>query len=163
MIETHPAFIYGSIIVGLIILIAQAFPKILGPLGKSISEWATTQRERRVASGDADISDLMRQVDYLTKAREEDKARHDRQMTDLQGEFADHRRLWAERETRWRKEWNYHRRWDYNVQEALLGHDPPFDLAPPFMTPDPITDPEGMDLNPKRGDPHGHGPFGPSR
>ncbi|MDO5662861.1 MAG: hypothetical protein Q4G40_09210 [Brachybacterium sp.] len=43
----------------------------------------------------------------------------------------------AARERRWEHEVHVHRIWDHAAQKALIGHDPPFDLAPPLMTPDP--------------------------
>src|SRR5690625_6825046 len=80
--------------------------------------------------------DVQRQVEYLTEQRKRDRAEHEREkeadaeeMEKLRREFADYRRMWAERESRWRGEWQVHRQWDYRAQEALLGREPPFDIA----------------------------------
>ena len=88
--------------------------------------------------------DVQRQVEYLTEQRKRDREEHEREkeadeaeMEKLRREFAEYRRTWAEREARWREEWHHHRQWDYKAQEALVGRHPPFDISPPFMTPDP--------------------------
>lgn len=149
MVETHPVMIYATLVVGVLLLIAQAAPKILGPLGKAAVEWSRSRRENRIAREQADLVDVQRQVEYLTEQRKLDRAEHAREKADdaaeldaLRAEFADYRRMWAEREARWRDEWQAHRRWDYEAQEALMGRKPPFDPSPPFMTPDPPTPPE---------------------
>lgn len=147
MVE-HPILVYVSIVIAILLVIAQAVPKILGPLGTGMSEWARVRREKRIEARQADMIDVQRQVEYLTEQRQRDREEHERdreadaaEMEKLRQEFADYRRMWAEREARWNEEWHYHRQWDYKAQEALMGRTPPFDISPPFMTPDPDPDP----------------------
>ena len=105
-------------IVAIAILLAGSFPKILGPIEGYLRERAARGREARIASDDADIQDLRRQVLYLSERLRQ---------TD-------------ERERRWQREWEQHRAWDYAAMQALLdGRDPPFPIPPPLMTPDPIS------------------------
>lgn len=142
--ETHPAMIYATLVVGVLLVISQAIPKILGPIGTALQSWAQRRRENRIEARSADMIDVQRQVEYLTEQRKIDRAEHARekaeaehQQDELKIEIAEHRRIWAQREARWRAEWHTHRQWDYLAQEALLGRNPPFDISPPFMTPDP--------------------------
>ncbi|WP_152353338.1 hypothetical protein [Brachybacterium subflavum] len=132
-----PVVVYVTIAVGVLLVIAQAVPKILGPLGTGVQAWSRSRREKRIADEAADMADVQRQVTYLTEQREKDQARHDEEMAKQRAEFADYRRKQAAREERWRREWQHHRQWDYRAQEALIGREPPFDISPPFMTPDP--------------------------
>lgn len=143
----HPIMVYVSLAVAVLLVIAQAVPKILGPIGTGMSEWSRTRREKRIEAREADMIDVQRQVEYLTEQRKRDREEHERERAadaaeteKLRAEFADHRRTWAEREARWREEWHRHRQWDYRAQEALIGRNPPFDISPPFMTPDPGPD-----------------------
>ena len=140
----HPILVYVSLAVAVLLVIAQAVPKVLGPIGTGLAEWSRVRREKRIEARSADMIDVQRQVEYLTEQRRRDREEHDRERAadaaeteKLRAEFAEHRRTWAEREARWREEWHRHRQWDYRAQEALLGREPPFDIAPPFMTPDP--------------------------
>ena len=140
----HPILVYVSLAVAVLLVIAQAVPNVQGPIGTGLAEWSRARRERRIEAREADMIDVQRQVEYLTEQRRRDREEHDREraaeradMEALKAEFADYRRMWAEREARWREEWHRHRQWDYRAQEALLGREPPFDIAPPFMTPDP--------------------------
>lgn len=114
-----PIAVWLVIIIMFLIMIASAVPKILGPIGTGIAQWGQRRRAERAERDDADIADLRRQN------------------THLQTELTRERSLWGRRVDRWRTEWHVHRQWDYRAQEALLGTEPPFDLAPPFMTPDP--------------------------
>lgn len=140
----HPLMVYVSLAVAVLLVIAQAVPKILGPIGTGMTEWSRQRREKRIETRKADMIDVQRQVEYLTEQRRRDRAEHaqekaadEAEMEKLRREFAEHRRMWAEREARWREEWHHHRQWDYRAQEALIGRNPPFDISPPFMTPDP--------------------------
>lgn len=114
-----PIAVWLVIAVMFLIMIASAVPKILGPIGTGIAEWGQRRRAERAARDDADVADLRRQNDHL------------------QTELTRERSLWARRLSRWRAEKHVHDRWDYRVQQALIGHEPPFDLAPEYMTPDP--------------------------
>jgi len=140
----HPLMVYVSLAVAVLLVIAQAVPKILGPIGTGMTEWSRQRREKRIETRKADMIDVQRQVEYLTEQRKRDRAEHEQEkaadaaeMEKLRREFADYRRMWSEREARWREEWHHHRQWDYKAQEALIGRNPPFDISPPFMTPDP--------------------------
>ena len=142
--ETHPVMIYATLVIGVLLVVSQAVPKILGPIGTALQTWAQNRREARIESRTADMVDVQRQVEYLTEQRKVDRAEHALEKAEdaaeiesIKADFAEHRRMWAVREARWRDEWHVHRRWDYEAQEALLGRKPPFDPSPPFMTPDP--------------------------
>lgn len=138
-IEAHPAYIYAALILGIVLLVANAAPKILGPIGKAASEWSQRRREARIAQGQAEMSEVQKQVAFLTEQREKDRAEHDEEQRNLRKELGNHRRAWAAREDRWRKEWNEHIAWDYDMIHLAhqLGADPPPMPAPHFMTPDP--------------------------
>lgn len=123
---SSPIMVYAAIIFGVLIAAATAVPKILGPIGTGIAKWAEQRRQERIAQDDADIRDLKRQNENLELSNQ----KKDR-------EFSEYRRRVARREARWRIEKNIHDRWDYQAQQALVGHEPPFDLAPEYMTPDP--------------------------
>ena len=140
----HPILIYLSLIVSALLLLSQAVPKVLGPLGKGLTDWARSRRERRIESHQADLIDIQRQVEWLTEQRKADREEYRKEKEEdaaelekVKEEFAEYRRRWTEREARWRGEWHRHRQWDYKAQEALVGRKPPFDISPPFMTPDP--------------------------
>ena len=140
----HPILVYVSLIAAVLVGIAQAVPQVLGPLGKGLMEWSRVRREKRIEARRADMIDVQRQLEYLTEQRRKDREEHEREraadaeeLEKLRQEFSDYRRMWAEREARWGEEWHHHRQWDYKAQEALMGRTPPFDISPPFMTPDP--------------------------
>lgn len=138
-IEAHPLYIYAALAVGVLLLTANAAPKILGPLGRAASEWSQRRREERIAQGAAEMSEVQKQVAFLTEQREKDKKEHEEERRELRRDQAEYRRMWAEREDRWRREWNEHIAWDYDMIHLAhsLGADPPPMPAPPFMTPDP--------------------------
>lgn len=138
-IEAHPLYIYAALAVGVLLLAANAAPKILGPIGTAASEWSQRRREERIAQGSAEMSEVQRQVAFLTEQCEKDREEHEKERSDLRKEQAEYRRRWAEREERWKNEWNEHIAWDYDmIHLALsLGADPPPMPAPRFMTPDP--------------------------
>lgn len=150
----EPLLVYVSLGIGVILLIVQAVPKVLGPIGTAMQDWTRTRREARIESRQADLVDIQRQVEYLTEARKTDREQHEREresdardLESVKSDFAEHRSRWAEREERWREEWRVHRRWDYEMEEALRGSDPPMRPSPPFMTPDPVGS-----LDTRRGD-----------
>lgn len=123
---TDPLVVWVGIGLVILVMVAEKFPKILGPLGDGIAEWQRDRRAARAAKDDADL------------------AEKDRVIANLRGELAcakrSHaatRREWHEHERRWREEKRVHDAWDYAAQKALIGHEPPFDMAPDYMTPDP--------------------------
>lgn len=125
-LTSSPVVVWIVIVLMLLGMIASAFPRTLGPIGAGIAEWNDRRRKERAARIGADIADLTRENTHLEGELEAERAK-----------FAEYRRMWDAREARWRSEWHTHRHWDFKAQEALLGREPPFDLAPPFMTPDP--------------------------
>lgn len=61
----HPWMLYAGLVFGILILAATAVPKILGPLGTGLSEWAKNQRAAASDEDDADIAERDRQIAYL--------------------------------------------------------------------------------------------------
>src|SRR5699024_12653947 len=107
-----PLLVYVSLGIGVILLIVQAVPKVLGPIGTAMQDWTRTRREAWIESRQADLVDIQRQVEYLTEARKTDREQHERErksdardLESVKSDFAEHRTRWAEREERWRQEW----------------------------------------------------------
>src|SRR5699024_12588652 len=73
-----PLLVYVSLGIGVILLIVQAVPKVLGPIGTAMQDWTRTRREARIESRQADLVDIQRQVEYLTEARKADRGQHER-------------------------------------------------------------------------------------
>lgn len=121
-----PVIVWLVIIVMLLVMISSATPRVLGPISGAIHDWTERRRAAQAAREDADIADLRRQSEYLARRVSEQ----------------------AERESRWTREAVVHRQWDRAVQELLIGHEPPVDLAPPFMTPDPPPDTTARERTP---------------
>lgn len=138
-VESHPLMVYAAVAVALLVLVASAVPKILGPIGKGLADWSRSRREARIASEDADMADVQRQIAYLTEQRVEDQKRHTRERKEDREAFEAQLRAWAAREERWRGEWHQHISWDHELIHLALQHGvtPPPRPAPPFMTPDP--------------------------
>lgn len=62
---SDPNLLWIGVIVGAIVMIAQAWPKVLGPIGESIRKWA---KERRAAESEAtaeEIADRDQTIAYL--------------------------------------------------------------------------------------------------
>ena len=123
---SSPLAVYAAIVLGVIIAAATAVPKIHGPNGTVTTTWAEARREERIAPEGADVRDLKRQTMHL-----EDR------LSEKDREHSDYRRRVAARKNQWRTEKSIHDRWDYQMQQALIGHDPPIDLTPEYMTPNP--------------------------
>lgn len=161
-IDQHPWIIYTSLVIGVLLLIVNAVPKVLGPIGTALTDWSRTRRENRIAQGQAEMSEVQMQVAFLTEQRERDRAEHAVELAEqkteqevTKEEMARYRRLWAEREQRWRTEWQNHLGWDYAMINLALKHglEPP-PPAPPFMTPDPYATPSPNSMfsaNPEEG------------
>lgn len=109
-VTTSPVLIWGAIVVGLLVMIVQAVPKVFGPLGKVVEERQAARRRRE-------------------REQEDQK---DRMIRDLR------HRVWRQyrRERRWEAEAQQHREWDREVMEMLTGREPPVQPGPAFMTPD---------------------------
>lgn len=133
-VSTSPLLVWVAIAVAVLLTVATAVPKAIDPIMKAVDSWTARKRAVSVARDDADIEDLRRQIHNLEDAQKRTRA-----------EFAAYRLAWDERERRWSAEWRHHREWDYRAQEALIGHIPPFDASPPFMSPDPVATPGGTD------------------
>lgn len=69
--NTDPNLLWLAVIVGAAIMVAQAFPKVLGPIGQAILEWARSKRTAESEADDADIADLQRQNSYLAGVADE--------------------------------------------------------------------------------------------
>ena len=138
-LTSSPIVVWIVIVIMLLGMIASAVPKVLGPIGTGIAEWSARRRAERAARIGADIADLTRENAHLEHELEAERSK-----------FASFRRMCAKREARWRHEWHAHRHWDFAAQEALIGRQPPFDLAPPFMTPDPPEEDPSLPKNSPR-------------
>lgn len=126
---SSPVLVWIAMGVMAVGMIANAFPKILGPVGTGIQEWAARRRAERAARDDADIADQARQIVYLESVAARERAEH-----------ATTRATWHAREMRWVQEWAAHRVWDRDMYELAirLGAEPTPPPAPPFLSPDPI-------------------------
>lgn len=109
-VASSPVLIWAAIIVGLVVMIVQAMPKVFGPLGKVVEDRQEARRRRE-------------------REQEEHK---DRMIRDLR------HRVWRQyrRERRWEAEAQEHREWDRDVLGMLTGREPPVRPGPAFMTPD---------------------------
>ena len=69
-LEGNPVLLWVGVIIGAAIIIAQAFPKILGPVGESIRAWASSRR----ASESEEEESLRERHRKEIEAREREKA-----------------------------------------------------------------------------------------
>lgn len=60
-----PVTTWVTIVVGAVVIIAMALPKVLGPLTNGLSTWAESQRRRSSESEDARINEMGKDIDYL--------------------------------------------------------------------------------------------------
>lgn len=63
--SSHPWMLYAVLASGILIVLAGAIPKILGPISSAMDEWSKRQRAIAVEEDDADIADLRREKEYL--------------------------------------------------------------------------------------------------
>lgn len=128
-----PIVVWAIIILGLMGMVSTAVPKLFGPLSKTLADMAERYRRNAAEREDVAIQDLRGQVEFLRKT-----------LSEVRQELNEFSRRWHRRERRWRIEKRIHDAWDYKAQQALLGHEPPFDVAPEYMTPDPADEPQGV-------------------
>lgn len=106
-----PAFLYVALILSILVAVAGAVPKILGPLGQTYDEW---QSKRRAAASDA-----------------EDEAVRDREqrIAYWQGVADAHLREIQERDVLI----SYHRAWDNEAAERAAERGVVLEPAPPLL------------------------------
>lgn len=61
----HPWMLYAALVVGILVIIAGAVPKILGPLGEAFDERTKRARAAAAEADDADIAEMDRKIAYL--------------------------------------------------------------------------------------------------
>ena len=111
----HPVIVYVALAIAVATMVANAFPKILGPLGKALMDWSRRRREARIAEEDFRIQDLREENDYLK----------------------DLRARYVRREYRWAREANRARVWMRKALALLTDHGIEIEPYPDLMTPDP--------------------------
>ena len=111
----HPIIVYLALIIAVLTMIVNAFPKVLGPLGKTLTDWSKRRREARIAEEDFRIKDLREENDYLKE----------------------HRAKYVAREHRWSQEANRARIWMRKALGLLTDHGIKIEPYPDLMTPDP--------------------------
>ena len=67
----HPWMLYAALVVGILVIIAGAVPKILGPLGEAFDERTKRARAAAVEADDADIAEADRKIAYLAGVADE--------------------------------------------------------------------------------------------
>lgn len=112
-----PIVVYIALGIAVATMIVNAFPKLLGPLGKTLSEWSQRRRAVRIAEEDFQIKDLREENEYLQDQRAKSVAR----------------------EHRWAREANVARVWMRKAWGFLTDHDIEIEPYPDLMTPDPPT------------------------
>lgn len=114
-IAQSPVIVYLALGIAAATMVVNAFPKILGPLGKSLTDWSRRRRELRIAEEDFRIKDLREENDYLKE----------------------HRAKYVAREHRWAVEANRARVWMRKALALLTDHGIEIEPYPDLMTPDP--------------------------
>ena len=114
-IAQSPVIVYLALGIAAATMVVNAFPKILGPLGKSLTDWSRRRRELRIAEEDFRIKDLREENDYLKC----------------------HRAKYVAREHRWSVEANRARVWMRKALGLLTDHGIEIEPYPDLMTPDP--------------------------
>ncbi|MDO5662862.1 MAG: hypothetical protein Q4G40_09215 [Brachybacterium sp.] len=56
-----PVAVWAVFVVSLVVMIATAVPRVLGPIGTGIAGWLEKRREQRALARAADLEDLERQ------------------------------------------------------------------------------------------------------
>ena len=128
-IAQSPVIVYLALGIAAATMLVNAFPKILGPLGKTLIDWSRRRRELRIAEEDFRIKDLREENDYLKE----------------------HRAWYVRREHRWALEANRARIWMRKALGLLTDNGIEIEPYPDLMTPDP---PAGSDPTHKE-TPHG--------
>ena len=119
-IAQSPVIVYLALGIAAATMIVNAFPKILGPLGKTLTDWSRRRRELRIAEEDFRIKDLREENDYLKR----------------------NQIRYVAREHRWALEANRARIWMRKALGLLTDNGIEIDPYPDLMTPDPPSDPD---------------------
>ena len=114
-IAQSPVIVYLALGIAAATMIVNAFPKILGPLGKTLTDWSRRRRELRIAEEDFRIKDLREENDYLKR----------------------NQIRYVAREHRWALEANRARIWMRKALGLLTDNGIEIDPYPDLMTPDP--------------------------
>ena len=119
-VTAHPWILYAGLVVGVLVIVSGAVPKILGPIGQAWAEWVLRQR---TASNEADTADI---------------AERDREIAYLKGVAAERLRELKARDQLVAS----HAQWDWERYGAAIkaGHeiDPPPPLIPDIPSPPPV-------------------------
>lgn len=132
-VTSSPVLVWVGVICAALALLAGTVPKVLGPLGESITAWQKRRAELAKAREDEERADLETANADLREQLAQERTDH----AATRARFAQARLEWAARENRWRIEKSVLDRWIHRVTALLVGHEPPIDLAPDYMTPDP--------------------------
>lgn len=114
-IAQSPVIVYLALGIAAATMIVNAFPKILGPLGKTLIDWSRRRRELRIAEEDFRIKDLREENDYLKR----------------------NQIRYVAREHRWALEANRARIWMRKALGLLTDNGIEIEPYPDLMTPDP--------------------------
>lgn len=114
-IAQSPVIVYLALGIAAATMVVNAFPKILGPLGKTLTDWSRRRRELRIAEEDFRIKDLREENDYLKR----------------------NQIRYVAREHRWALEANRARIWMRKALGLLTDNGIEIDPYPDLMTPDP--------------------------
>ena len=114
-IAQSPVIVYLALGIAAATMLVNAFPKILGPLGKTLTDWSRHRRELRIAEEDFRIKDLREENDYLKR----------------------NQTRYVAREHRWALEANRARIWMRKALGLLTDNGIEIDPYPDLMTPDP--------------------------
>lgn len=119
-IAQSPVIVYLALGIAAATMVVNAFPKILGPLGKTLTDWSRRRRELRIAEEDFRIKDLREENDYLKR----------------------NQIRYVAREHRWALEANRARIWMRKALGLLTDNGIEIEPYPDLMTPDPPSDPD---------------------
>lgn len=122
----HPAVLWATAIVGVLIIVAAAAPKITGPLRESWESLILGARRTHAERDDADIGSLKRQVAILTG-----------QVTGLRDDIAGLRHYQSAHDATLVQ----HRHWDLHVLEIAGRHGIALPAPPPLYPDAPTLSP----------------------
>lgn len=122
-LEGHPWILYAALLISIMVMIAQAIPKVGGSISKALADWASSQRAASADADDADIAERDREIAYI-KGIAAERLRELRAFHDLANE---------------------HRPWDIHHFDKALSSDPNAKPPPPLI-PIPKSAPTKADL-----------------
>lgn len=135
LVWSIPWVIQALAVIFIVIIVAQAAPRILGPYQKALEAWIDGRRRTRTASKDADVTALRQQVDEVQAVLQETQ----RELRDFRSETRYYQRLHDEI-------LGVHAEWDRRMIQALatLGGRPmPVPPLWPDQRPDLRVEPPG--------------------